>query len=282
MLVFVMGSIGIIAVEPGPSRAEEGSLYGVNSSVDGLFSIKNPKSINVNFIGRLDSDPESNELNVKFISPSAMAARPSDGALFVWNNKERDHGKTIHTGDLLEVDKCTGSASVVGPKKSESFNLKALAFRSDETLYGLSDSLYQIDVNTGETRPIGSPSSWFYRQWLRIGAADFDPMTGILYAVESRHSKSQRIVTVDTNTGKATEVGMVSEKFAPIGSIVFTPEGTLIGSGGWGRQAFLFEMDTTGKVLRTWNFTSNHMPEGMAFATPCEESRKLSSVIKQR
>ena len=269
MLVFVMGSIGIMAVEPGQSRAENEALYGVNSSVGGLFSIKKTKSVNVNVIGRLNPDSQSKERNSKFIRPSAMAARPSDGALFVWNNKEKVQGKTIHTGDLLEVDKCSGAASVVGPKKSQGLDLKALAFGEDGVLYGLNDSLYKIDTNTGETKPIGSPSGWFYRKWLRIGAADFDPKTGTLYAVESRHSRSQRIVTVNTSTGKVTKVGMVSEEFAPVGSIVFTPDGTLIGSGGWGSKAFLFEMDTNGKVLKRWKVKSPHMPQGMAFGTSC-------------
>ncbi len=282
MLAFVIGAIGIVSVESGQSKAESEAFYGVNSSVDGLFSIKKTKSINVNVIGRLNSDSQSKAPNSKFIMPSAMAVRPSDGALFVWNNKEKNQGKTIHTGDLLEVDKCSGTASVIGHKKSQGLELKALAFGPDEVLYGLNDSLYQIDTNTGESRPIGSPSSWFYRKWLRIGGADFDPKTGTLYAVESRHSRSQRIVTVNTSTGEVTKVGMVSEKFAPVGSIVFTREGTLIGSGGWGSKAFLFEMDTKGKVLGTWNFKSQYMPLGMAFATSCGETNQLSSVIKGR
>ena len=269
MLVFVMGAIGIVAFEPGQSRAENEALYGINSSVDGLFSIKKTKSINVNVIGRLNSDFHSKAPDSKFIRPSAMAVRPSDGALFVWNNKEKDQGKTIHTGDLLAVDKCSGSASVVGHSNSQGLDLKALAFGSDETLYGMNDSLYQIDTNTGETKPIGSPSGWFYKKWLRIGAADLDPNTGILYAVENRHARSQRIVTVNTNTGGVKKIGMVSEEFAPIGSIVFTSEGTLIGSGGWGRKAFLFEMDTNGNVLKRWKVKSPHMPQGMAFGTSC-------------
>jgi DNA-binding beta-propeller fold protein YncE len=282
MLVFVMGSIGIVSLEPGQSRAENKALYGVNSSVDGLFSIKKTKSVNVNVIGKLNSDSQLKESNSKFVTPSAMAVRPSDGALFVWNNEEKDHGKTIHTGDLLEVDKCSGTASVVAPKKSKGLDLNALAFGEDGVLYGLNDSLYQIDTNTGETRPIGAPSGWFYRKWLRIGAADFDPKTGTLYAVERRHSKSQRIVTVNTNTGEVTKVGMVSKKFAPIGSIVFTREGTLIGSGGGGRKAFLFEMDTNGNVLKSWQVKSPYMPQGMALAPSCGETNRLSSVIRHR
>ena len=269
VLVLIMGTIGILTVEPRQSGAESEALYGVNSSVDGLFSIKKTKSINVNVIGRLNSNFHSKASDSKFIRPSAMAVRPSDGALFVWNNKEKDQGKTIHTGDLLAVDKCSGSASVVGHSNSQGLDLKALAFGSDETLYGMNDSLYQIDTNTGETKPIGSPSGWFYKKWLRIGAADLDPNTGILYAVENRHARSQRIVTVNTNTGGVKKIGMVSEEFAPIGSIVFTSEGTLIGSGGWGRKAFLFEMDTNGKVLKRWKVKSPHMPQGMAFGTSC-------------
>ncbi len=282
MLFVVMGAIGIVAFEPGQSRAENEALYGINASVDGLYSIKKSKSIKVNVIGRLNSDSQSTAPNSKFIRPSAMAMRPSDGALFVWNNKEKEHGKTIHTGDLLEVDKCSGSASVVGHNDSQGLDLKALAFGPDDKLYGLNDSLYQIDTNTGETKPIGSPSGWFYQKWLRIGAADFDPNTGTLYAVEKRHSRSQRIVTVNTSTGEVKKIGMVSEEFAPIGSIVFTPQGTLIGSGGWGRKAFLFEMDRNGNVLKRWKVKSPHMPQGMAFGVPCGETHRLTSVRKDR
>ena len=47
VLVLIMGTIGILTVEPRQSGAESEALYGVNSSVDGLFSIKKTKSINV-------------------------------------------------------------------------------------------------------------------------------------------------------------------------------------------------------------------------------------------
>ena len=280
LLVFVMASIGVLAINPGESMAKCLALYGVNSTVDSLFSIRNTHSRNVNFIGRLESGYKTNRLQSRFISPSAMAVRPSDGALFVWNNKEKDHGKTIHTGVLLKVDKCTGSAVPVGSKKHPGLGLKALAFGKDGKLYGLNDSLYQIDTETGETRPVGSPSSWLYRKWLRVGAADLDPATGTLYAVEFRHSDSQRIITVNTNTGEVTTVGKVDKKFSPIGSIVFTRKGTLMGSGGWGTRTFLFEMETTGRVLKTWNLKSEHKPNGMAFSSECEKRTQLASLIK--
>jgi hypothetical protein len=269
MLVFVMGALGIVTVGTGQSSAEHKALYGVNSKIDGLFSIKKTKSINVNLIGRQNSDFPSKEQKPKYVKPSAMAVRPTDGALFVWNNEEKEQGKSTHTGDLLKLDKCSGSASLVGRKKPQQTYLRALAFGPDGVLYGLNDSLYQIDTETGEAKPIGYPSGWFYRKWLRIGAADFDPTTGILYAVEHRHLKSQRIVTVNTSTGDVTQVGKVSEDFAPIGSVVFTPEGNILGSGGWGHKAFLFEMDTSGNILESWNVKSPHMPQGMAVASSC-------------
>lgn len=282
LLVSVIGAIGIVTVETGQSRAEHEALYGVNSRIDGLFSIKKAESINVNVIGRLNSDSPSKAQNSKFIRPSAMAVRPTDGALFVWNNGENDHGKTTHTGDLLKVDKCSGSASLVGHKKSQGTDLKALAFGPDGVLYGLNDSLYQIDTDTGEAKPIGYPFGWFYRKWLRIGAADFDPATGTLYAVEHRHLNPQRIVTVNTNTGEVTQVGEVTEEFGPIGSVIFTPEGTLLGSGGWGSRSILFEMDTSGNILKSWNIKSPYIPQGMAVAGACEGEHRLSSVRKKK
>jgi len=268
-------------IEPYPSAAQAGVLYGVDSRYDGLYTIDlgNPESAAITFIGTLDPDHTRSGLNSKFVTPCSMAVDPSDGTLFVWNNT--DSGAThsyrdiIYTGVLLTVDKCTGIATVVGPENPQGLGLGALAFGPDNKLYGLNYSLYEIDTETGQTTPIGG---WL---GLRIGAADFDPLTGTLYGIELTLYGPPRLVTINTNTGRATVVGRLSKSFGVIGSMVFTEAGTIIGSAGFALGSeILFEMDTTGQIFRTWKIPDIFIPQGLAFAPPCKQTIHVEIDIK--
>ncbi len=88
-------------------------LYGVNSADDGLSSMNPADPTYVTFIGFLDPDSE------KITTPVAMAIRPSDEEIFVWNNSP--------IAALLTVDRTTGLATQIG---SGGGVLQALAFRS--------------------------------------------------------------------------------------------------------------------------------------------------------
>lgn len=201
--------------------------------------------------------------------------RPSDGTLFVWNIEDyRLGGHSV----LLKVDKCTGRATIVGPEEPTGLTLHALAFGPNGKLYGLAGHLFEIDTDTGELTILGySHTSRF------IKAMDFDPFTGTLYGVE--WYGRPKLVTIDINTAEATVVGRVrgfNEDIRIIGSIAFTEAGTIIGSGRWGTGSeVMFEMDTTGQVLRTWKIPDpRFIAQGLGFAPPCEGTIQVEIDIK--
>jgi len=242
-----------ISMPIGPQPAV---LYGVNSSDDGL-SIINPTSGEVTFIGPLDPDPN------KLVTPVAMAVRPADGKIFVWNNSDKDaYGNTVQTGVLLTVDPSTGLASKVNPYAPNQGVTGALAFSPDGRLYGfsytidVSENLYEINLTTGEKELVGSIGDF------DIFGADFNA-NGVLYGL----TIDQKLVTINTNTCATTLVGQLSENIGTPGSIVFDPTGTLIGSAFSGPSGdILFDIDpANGAVTNIRTISVGTVPQGMGF-----------------
>jgi hypothetical protein len=237
------------------------TLYGVNSSDDGLSAI-NPTTGLIRFIGPLSQVPN------RFTTPVAMAVRPADEKLFVWNNSRINAGTgaTLDTGELLTVDTCSGLAKPVRSGTPPQGVLGALAFAPDGRLFGLADDLWQIDQATGVATKVG-PSLG-----MRIFAADFTP-DGLLYGVEGAFP-TQRLVRIDTVTGALTIVATVSQDIGVIGSIVFNPAtGQFLGSSD--RQALpnggiLFDLDpTTGTVSNVRPMSGGFNAQGLGFAPTC-------------
>jgi hypothetical protein len=170
-------------------------FYGVNANDDGL-SVIDPVSGNVTFIGRLGGT----DMN-KYVTPIAMAVRPSDGKIFVWNNSdlkpETSPPEIIVTGVLLAVDPSSGLASEVNPNAANQDALQALAFTPNGELYGLDRELFKIGLTTGEKTFIGRIS--FGETNYRIIGADFDS-NGVLYGL----SDDNYLMTINTTTGAPT------------------------------------------------------------------------------
>ena len=226
------------------------TLYGVNAADDGLFTI-DPVSGEITFIGPLNPDP------YLLTTPIAMAVRPSDGKIFVWNNSNGIGQNIERTGVLLTVDPCSGLATEVDPTTPNQGALGALAFAPDGRLFGVDYFLYEIDTSTGEKTLIGGLG-------LRVGGADFDA-DGTLYGVELSHS-SDRLVTINTNTGAATVVAEMGD-IGVIGSIVFAPDGTLIGSAfGPPVGHIMFDINpVNGVVSNIRTIGGGFPPQGMGF-----------------
>lgn len=227
-------------------------LFGVNASDDGLSEV-DPVTAAVTFIGELDPDPAI------FATPVAMAVR-GDGTQFVWNN---DSGNQT-TGDLLTVDPCTGDATEVDAQTPGQGELQALAFGPGDELFGVNFDLYAIDPATGARSPVGSLGSG-----LRVAGADFDP-NGTLYGLEldGDPATGGRLVTIDSGTGAATVVSTLDTDVGTVGSIVFAPDGTLVGSGFDGPNGdILFEVDVaTGAVTDVRQISGAVIsPQGMGY-----------------
>jgi hypothetical protein len=232
-------------------------LFGVNSNDDGLSKI-DPATGIATFIGPLDPDPDV------FVTPIAMAVRPSDGKIFVWNNDDQVPGTPptpIPTGVLLTVDPATGLATRVDATTPNQGPIQALAFAPDGRLFGLDRDLFEIDPATGVKTQIGSGLG------LRVGGADFDA-SGTLYGVELAALAPERLVTIDINTGIAAVVGTLNpDVFPVIGSIVFDATGTLIGSTAGPENPILFDIDpATAAVSNVRAISGGFPPQGMGFA----------------
>ncbi len=259
--VVILGQGTLEFLATGEVAEPQPVLYGVNSNDDGLSTI-DPANGNVNFIGPLNASP-----NI-FVTPIAMAVRPSDQKLFVWNNSNIVEGEPDNTGVLLTVNVCTGVGTPVDAETPGQGQLSALAFSPDGALYGTDTKLFSVNTATGVRNEIGNLG-----MGLRVAAADFDG-EGTLWGVElTGIGTTERLVTIHLGTGAASVVATLSQDIGIIGSIVFAPDGTLIGSGsGTGAGDILFDINTqTGAVSNIRALNGGTIPQGMGFAPACDD-----------
>jgi hypothetical protein len=240
-------------------------LSGVNAGDDG-FSLYNARNGAVSFVGKLD--PNIN----RYTTPVAMAVRPSDGEVFVWNNSGDGTDEGAATGVLLTVDPGTGQGTPVNSTTPPQGDIGALAFSPSGALYGFADrvvtpeegpaylvsDLVSVSPSTG-----GKTSTTQLSQELRIGGADFN-CGGVLYGVELAFG-SQRLVTIDPATGTVTVVATLSQDIGVIGSIVFH-FGTLIGSA---ENEFFDINPTNGAVSNGQEIDGFSTPQGLGTRHPC-------------
>lgn len=131
-------------------------------------------------------------------------------------------GVDVDTNQLLTIDSATGVATAVGPLGDVS--VVGMTYDpTSGTLYGAGGRLSSIDRQTGMATEIGGPLGFSV-----VGLAAH-PITGQLYGVDSI---ADVLVTIDANTGIATEVGPLGggTAFANVTGLAFDPAGqTLYG-----------------------------------------------------
>ena len=253
---------------PQTAAAAADVLYSVDSASDGL-SIIDLATNTSTFIGRLDPDI------TKLTTPIAMSVRPSDKKLFVWNNSDGNTNATfVSTGVLLTVDACTGLATKVdaatapllvshanacgmldNPRNLADDQIKAIAHQGG--LVGILALPERVGKGEVAIEDLLGGS-------IRVAGAEFDPSTGVLYGLELN---GNRLVTINTTTGAATVVGSLSTAVGITGSIVFAPDGHLIGSSIGGT---VFDLDkTTAAVSNLRAIAGSPAMQGLGFAPPC-------------
>ncbi len=241
-------------------------LYGVDPEFMALYTLDTAIGVH-----RIVGSRGSGRLE----GPTAMAVRPRDNEVFVYNNA--DDTSFRRNWGLLRLDRCTGFATRVGPQTLPRTDMGALAFAGDNRLYGFGKAgleddgyhtLYEIDPATGDHAAIGQvEQSASYS----VSAADFHP-DGDLYGVgtlaEAGDSSVQILLIVDTETGRPSIVGEISEDVGVITSIVFEPSGKLLGAGADlnGKKA-LFEIDPASAEVSSIR-RATVAARGMGFAPP--------------
>lgn len=239
----------------GTAAGEE--LFGVNASDDGLSEV-DPVTGAVSFIGPLHPDADS------VATPVAMAVR-DDTVLYVWNNSDGSGNQAVTTGELMTVDRCTGEGTNVDSQTPGQGVLNALASSPTDSLFGVASDLYTIDSATGVRTLVGSLGIAS-----EVGGAAFDA-NGTLYGLQLNGdpgSGGGQLVTIDTNTGAATVVSTLDTNVGTVGSIVFDPNGTLVGSAFAGPDGdILFDIDVaTGAVTDVRQISGAPIsPQGMGF-----------------
>ncbi len=224
-----------ITVVPAPQL-----VYGVDSSTDSLYTLDLTTGAGT-IIGPLH--PDTN----RYMTPVAMAVRPSDGTIFVNNNSPgSDDG-------LSTVNPATGVATFIGG----SFD-GALAFDDAGNLYSTNGAgnLAIVNQTTGAATSLGGPTL------PRLFGLDFNPADGLLYGITGSSSELDLLV-IDPSDGVLIDTRSLSTPLggSAAGTLLFDSNGVLHGTVN-ALTNNLFEIDpATGTVsnIRTADFS----PQGM-------------------
>ena len=237
-------------------------LYGVDSASDSLVQI-DPLTGNTVVVGQLD--PAQTASDNRYATPISLAVRPSDQALFAFNNSQIIGGVGTSTGDLVTINPTTGAATGVGP--SLGFDLAALAFSPSGQLYGLRGQLFTIDDLTGTATLVNTIMD--NQTVLEVFGADFD-LSGTLYAValDGNTGLNPSLYTIDPATGVASLIGPLAFPAVP-GSIVFSPGGQLMGADIDGN---LYDIDKlTAALSNPRTLPLSNGSQGLGFVNPVPE-----------
>ena len=283
----VLAFVGLVA--PMPAIGAAPLLYGVQ--LPGEVVTVDQATANISEIGRLD--PGSSLGSNQFSGVRAMAVRPSDQAIFVWNNATEYVPDVPEGSGLVQANPLTGQGSLVGSGFT-CRSVQAMAFNSTDNLYGFSyhigggvdgSDLVQIDPGTGAiSRTIGLVDE--NGNTPRILGADFAP-DGRLFAVGSVFlSTAQELYTMDLSTGQATSIGELDlstvtplMRNPDVESIAFDPSGQLIGSwydtggGVTETNGGLFDIDAVTGAVSNGRVTNPLITrlDGLGFVGPIPE-----------
>jgi DNA-binding beta-propeller fold protein YncE len=132
---------------------------------------------------------------------------------------------SVDTGQLVEIDVCTGTTAAIG--STNVGNTNGIAFDADHTLYGIdtdNDELVWYDTLTGNGTVIGSLGFG-----LGNGGLAYDCATDTLYGVDG---SSNDIFVLDRATGLASGFIGTSVPFSAVGIEFDHTSRTLFASTG--------------------------------------------------
>lgn len=257
-------SIATLSAQAGPT------LYGVESATDGLSTIDAATALG-SFVGRLDplapANPDNGEN--RFATPIAMAVQAGTNTLYAWNNGGIAAGGTggagpfLPTSGLVTIDPLTGAATLISTVPQPLMG--ALSFVG-ATLYGFgSGGLYEVDTGSGAATLLGGVFDGAGAPIEPVFGAD--ALGAVLYALTAE----QELYTVDVATQVATLVGTLGSDIGTPGSIVFLPEGRLLGSSFTNLgENLLFEIDRSTAAVSNIQLISGagvFAPQGLGVVT---------------
>ncbi len=245
-------------------------LYGVDPEFKSLYSLDTRLGVHT-----LVGSPGPGRLD----APSAMAIRPDDSEIFVYNNATSSDVRQYW--GLVQLDRCSGFATRIGPSEQPRLSVDAMAFSGDGKLYAFGHgaaasqapgSLYTIDSASGDYAEIGDVKGSAH---YRISAADFHS-DGDLYAIgtlaenpaEAGEDAIQLLLIIDPETGRPSIVGEISPEIGSISAIAFKPSGKLLAAGAYRSGGkVLFEIDIATAATADLR-RATVAARGMGFARP--------------
>jgi hypothetical protein len=227
-------------------------LYGADSGSDTL-TITDIEARTVSVVG-----PIGGEATI------SIATRPSDGAVFAWDNI---------TATLRRIDVCTGSGVRVKDSNSSSgaFIIYDLVFTPEGRLFGIALTPYEINPETGQANRGGQFRDATGRDLAAVTSAAYAP-DGRLYAVGE----------YDVYGVGPQELGLLdvySNLFTPIAPLDLVgyqvPQGLLFTADGSayllvlrsGTTALVAVDPATGAMHDVWQ--DPHLPQGFSYGPGC-------------
>ncbi len=245
-------------------------LYGVDPEFKSLYTLDTRLGVHT-----LVGSPGPGRLE----APGAMAIRPDDSEVFVYNNAVSDDVRQYW--GLVNLDRCSGFATRIGPSAQPRLNISAMAFSADGQLHAFGHEalesegrgkLYRIDPASGNYAVVAEVKGSAH---YRISAADFHS-DGDLYGIgtlaeapaQRSEAEIQLLLIIDPATGRPSIVGEINPEIGSISAIAFKPSGKLLAAGAYRRGGkILFEIDiATGTIADVRRATV--AARGMGFGRP--------------
>ncbi len=238
----------------------------------------------------LDSQSTLYELSLE--DGSANLAAPIDihtsgffAAMAYDHQRNVIYATTTDTDSLYTLDPLTGIASLIGPVGIDFPH--GLAYdRASGYLYGAygtfdENKLYRIDPQTAATEFVGDIGMDFGLpdSGNAVSGLDFHPETNILYGAFAGPNEAGALVTIDTQTGDGTLVGLTQRLTA----IAFDHEtNSLYGVNNLRLgtpSGALYEVDISTAETRLIGFTGLPNPLGLEFLTLIPEPTSVTIAL---
>jgi len=164
-------------------------------------------------------------VDISFGAEAADCKKGSGYALYA-----NDHGKSDESSNLYVLNLYLRNSELAYPFDLGETGIKEItdiAFLPDGKLFGVTFTrLVTINTVTKKAEFVGRIIGEAYlseERWINALAASAD---GQLYAA----TRDGELLTIDTETGQGTRVGVYGNDLGSSGDLVFLPDGTLLGS----------------------------------------------------
>jgi len=244
--LITIGATFLVGISAGVFGADFNALYTVDSGSDSLYTLALPGGTPT-LIGPVGTQV-----------PIALAVRPSDGKIFVWDNFIKN---------LMTVDPCTGAGTLLGSSHT-TLSISQIVFGPDGRLFGTGDALVEFNTFTGAASNLDSFHDATGAPVNFVPAADFGP-DGQYYGIaDALFPSPSLLVTFKTNTSTVTAISQLNLPINDLPqAITFDPTGRLFCANS-GNTPF-FEITPATGAISPISIPVGYNPQGMDYGPAC-------------